>query len=348
MDRTWSELRRYESIELVKREYEAQHGVDLETERARKITSYFVQARSYFQSSGSADDAVSPLLQYYGVLSLSRGVILMLERSHAETELSPSHGLKAKNWEDTLLVNNNDLSKLEISITKRGTFNELQKATGSRSLLPHTNIGVFHSIQCDSLMGNMTVRFGELTGVLPTLQRHNVDWQGHSLCCLYRIDSKDGITKLKIFKESHTAKVSKDSADRILENAEYNFVEETSSQIIYQSRDTEIRVPGLIDSSDMREQLGMWNLFLCAGFAGVHGPSKIALLFLSSYSLGMIVRYYPTLWIGLLRGAIPDSALPTLFELRRLIQKEFPQIALDYLKAYSSELEKKDIRAQHV
>jgi hypothetical protein len=54
-------------------------------------------------------------------------------------------------------------------------------------------------------------------------------------------------------------------------------------------------------------------------------------LFLLSYILGMLVRYCPMQWTGLVRGQFDDAALPTLAVAVELVENAFPQVVLDFL-----------------
>ena len=90
----WREISRFESYDLVRSWYQQTHQ--------RQINAFFIQGREYFKSASSADMSVKPLLLYYGVLSLSRGAILLRNTGKKEESLAPSHGLKEVNWRGTM------------------------------------------------------------------------------------------------------------------------------------------------------------------------------------------------------------------------------------------------------
>ena len=74
----WEILANYESSRLVRKKFKEVHGRELNAEKSREICTSFVQARGYMQATLVADRSVRPLLAYYGVLSLSRALILFL------------------------------------------------------------------------------------------------------------------------------------------------------------------------------------------------------------------------------------------------------------------------------
>lgn len=82
--RIWEELSVYESHDFVGKWYKIRHGRTLNAVRTREIASSFTQGREYFASAKGAATSVRPLLFYYGVLSLSRGLILLLDRTKAD------------------------------------------------------------------------------------------------------------------------------------------------------------------------------------------------------------------------------------------------------------------------
>src|SRR4051794_5975820 len=120
----WAELLNYQSHELVKRDYFHKHGREPNAAHIKEICSPFIQAQQYFYSANSSDRAVYPLLLYYGVISLARGLTLFLSRSLREAALSPSHGLSIHDWQKEFSNDIPDIANLKIRINGNGTFNE--------------------------------------------------------------------------------------------------------------------------------------------------------------------------------------------------------------------------------
>ncbi len=138
----WSSLAHFRTHDLVRRTFEHKHDRELSAQRAWEITSCVVQAEEYFRNAEIAAEAVRPLLLFYGVLSLSRGVILFLNVAAKEENLKPSHGLRAKGW--TGVLSKGTLSVLDLEVeTEEGTFAELVAVTDphQREVLPKRHGG---------------------------------------------------------------------------------------------------------------------------------------------------------------------------------------------------------------
>ena len=120
----WHEISRFESYDLARSWYQQTHQREMNTAKTRQINAFFIQGREYFKSASSADMSVKPLLLYYGVLSLSRGAILLRNAGKKEESLAQSHGLKEVNWRGTMSGGVKNILDLEIQ-AKRGTFLEL-------------------------------------------------------------------------------------------------------------------------------------------------------------------------------------------------------------------------------
>jgi len=129
MSDVWERLSLYESRDLVNRFYNNRHGRQLNTKRAKEITSHFAQGREYFYNAKQAAELVRPLLFYYGILSFSRGLIIFLDSNKWEENLKPQHGLKpVESWGDTLNKGIKELPNLTVQF-QNGTFSELSQAT---------------------------------------------------------------------------------------------------------------------------------------------------------------------------------------------------------------------------
>lgn len=126
----WRVLSTYESSDILIRLYALIHGGSvLSPERASDIAAWFAQGREYFAAAEASGPLVRPLLQYYGVLGLARGTILLLNDG-SNHGLKESHGLKAKDWTNTLRTK---AGRPTISFkVEDGTFLSLAKATKNR------------------------------------------------------------------------------------------------------------------------------------------------------------------------------------------------------------------------
>ena len=80
---SWYELREFETRDITSRSYSARHSKNLTAAKGREIAASFAQAREYFRSALEAHPTVRPLLQYYGVSTLSRGLVLFMSPRNA-------------------------------------------------------------------------------------------------------------------------------------------------------------------------------------------------------------------------------------------------------------------------
>ena len=110
MDKIWHKLYDYESKDLIERYIEKNHNRKASKRQITEISSNFIQGREFFRNSEKANFSVKPLLLYYGVNSISRGLILLLNPHLSESSLKPSHGLDTINWRD--YISNNNIIKV--------------------------------------------------------------------------------------------------------------------------------------------------------------------------------------------------------------------------------------------
>jgi hypothetical protein len=140
----WSELSYFHSFDLVQREFQRWHGRELNTERTLEIVSAFVQGQEYFVNAESAAEAISPVLLYYAILSISRALIIFLS-GKSEATLKSSHGLSATGWEQVLKTPGKSVLDLTVAVCD-GSYSELAEVTKDSILL-----------QCETLDGRATL-----------------------------------------------------------------------------------------------------------------------------------------------------------------------------------------------
>lgn len=75
--------------------------------------------------------------------------------------------------------------------------------------------------------------------------------------------------------------------------------------------------------------------------------SKMATAFVTSYALGMLVRYYPSHWVAMLQSRANDAAMPSLLAALQHVENEFPRFVAEFLEPPAS-LKKADATPQAV
>ncbi len=132
MNDIWHSSIRFESRDIVFQTYQKRHGRTPSAGRVRDITANFIQGREYFLNADRSAITVRPLLQYYGVLALTRGLILTISCQKDAAALKPSHGLEHHDWAGTLKNGVASFGDLAVILGK-GTFWELLEATDNTS-----------------------------------------------------------------------------------------------------------------------------------------------------------------------------------------------------------------------
>jgi hypothetical protein len=327
----WDLLANFESFELITRDYVARHGRTPNTRHAREMAAPFTHARAYFRAAQASDPTVKPLLLYYGVSNLSRGLTLILTRSLREAALTPSHGLGVRAWGGELSRDNPDFAALAVEVTGGGSFVELSRATGFRSLLRANSSAVNLTHTNPQIPVGAQFTLGEIVSRLPALQDHHRRWRGETRCMQPNIEAANGNPNARIsLPKNGRAWVSRPAADALFAGTPFTFDSETAEQLVFIGPNNLEALPGLTDYAN-RAFLNIGDLWLTALYPGGVKLSKVSTLFALSYALGMLVRYYPMQWTALIRGQIGDASLPTLAAAIELVEDDFPRVVLDFL-----------------
>src|SRR5690554_1962007 len=94
----WHQLVPLESNEAVKKWFQKIHKRELSDLRARQINSAAKQAREYFIGAERTNYFVRPLLTFYGINSLTRAFVLLMNKNGGEETLAPGHGITTNHW----------------------------------------------------------------------------------------------------------------------------------------------------------------------------------------------------------------------------------------------------------
>ena len=332
---SWNELSRFESNDLVRVWYEKTHGRRPPADKITQVNAFFKQGREYFNNAAVADLSVKPLLLYYGVLSLSRGTILLLDISKKEESLKRKHGLEVVDWEHTLSGGIDNVLELKIKATD-GTFRELVDVCPNR-----------HSEQCfyaptktrvvvDHDLGPM--RFAceggllSLDDLLSRLKQTTFDYQGiterkakwfpvvvtqYSTNTHFALISPHILPELKelvdgksVFIQPTLESWPNIGIDSI---PQFSLVFQHESEKAHQKK-----FPVFHHAEGQEMMTGILD------FPNKDKLSEFFKLYLISYSLGMLARYFPSKWMALLLNAPGDFAQPLLVKAIQAIESDFP------------------------
>lgn len=339
MDRKlWEPLRRFESRDYVTRYYHVQHGRTLNAQRAHEIGSCFTQGQEYFSSASIASDAVKPLLLYYGMASLCRGVILLKNSRKKEESLIPGHGLIRVDWPATLHDGISSILDLKVQSTN-GTFPEFVEAVGngqSYSWLHQDgraggfkkDFGTPAFLQDDS-----RITLGDLLSRVPDLAAEyeiatggwgNTDF-GWVLALeeslrvhFFPTDKVDVLTAVKSYRFPATAVFSNAPNPRIPQIPSF-CVE------IPAAGEKRKRVAPMAVNQD--SSLG----WLVRPLPNGDNLIEIHMMFIEAFIYGMLSRYFPSKWMSLQRGGKGDIARSLILAAVERVERQFPKLLRDQI-----------------
>ncbi|WP_152531689.1 YaaC family protein [Pseudomonas syringae] len=335
---SWNRLSIYESTDLVRILFKKRHSRELNSGKAREIVSAIAQGREYFEAASGAGILVRPVLQYYGVLALSRGLILLLSPSLRETSLPQSHGLTSTGWGEHLT--NNQPGNLSVEVTK-GTFLSLMEHTANFEMPwvftgPYPNrIIIARSFPFTSLL-SAQFSFEDVLSRTPELR---VNFEKAFLKCAsnYRaflFTKSNCETDIDIFQDTselpdentlRTQLAIPDSSE-LNYSYDHNFTH-TNGHFRYRLEHSEGRnsiemLPQFENNEHTDNSPG--DMAIIAPFENGFYISKIGRYFLLAFFLGTLSRYHPTHWLGIMQGRQQgDFIMPIIREVMNRVQNDY-------------------------
>lgn len=334
-DRDWDELSKFESRDFISSWYERKQNRSLNSAQAKAISACFVQGRNYFEASALSAQTVKPLLLYYGVLSLSRGMILLLTREKNEESLRPSHGLEILRWREILARDNQKILDLPLRATN-GTFEELAKATKNRQSTGWWNAPIMNE-------GRYHIEYG-VPRFLEDRSEINLDdllSRDQRFLTLYEPTTK---RKPKVHlgeviaQDGHGIDLSVYSTIIKPEDFQKRFGPFEGQPASFREMGQRLPIPNMhiqILSNDLNavkkkipahEFHGNDAMYILENFDNGDKFSELLRTFLISYIIGMLVRYFPRQWVALLNNEKGDFAQPLLLAASRRIASDYPKL----------------------
>ncbi|EKF9663271.1 hypothetical protein O1C66_003543 [Vibrio cholerae] len=334
-------LSRFKSFDYVDSWYTKAHTRKINSKKIQQINACFTQGLDYFENAKDASLSVKPLLLYYGVLSICRGIILCNNKNKTEEQLKASHGLEVYNWQQTLSSGIKNVLNLEIKATD-GTFRELV------DVCSHINSISFFIGATNNKAGN-----GHVLGKPKFARDGSVLTLGDLLSrSIYTCRDYEGITGEP--SQSSFARVASTNegmyfAFPLVGVPTFLANKIDGESIVYGSS---LKVaPGLRAAADAKDAIVILSngdnshyskfpsfIYKAGDFATVISDfpngdklTEFTKLCLLSYILGMLVRYYPSKWISLLKNEKGDRAQPLMLEIVSAIESNFAEEALKEL-----------------
>jgi hypothetical protein len=334
----WGLLTLFESS-TVCAEHLANRGIQQDADsRGWLAASHILQGRGYMDAAATAGPAVAPLLQYYGVLCLTRAAILL--RGSDPAPLERSHGLGLR-FAPRSRASDDMIRTASVCVERKGTFGQLVKAAP-----PSTSIAVPVDLSREAPTGQtfeLTRRapnVGAAATVLELLERLvTISWyttlvyesppqvlradllncSGQSLLLVAPIHPRTdleaaqvatllGVREELLQRTSRDAELRKCSAWQIAIDTTLPYAD----QIPYLSRVQE-------------------DTYLVAPLKDGSSVSQMELLYMLSYATGMLCRYHPAEWLALHAHRVDDRALPILRNAFAHVQDAYPELVLRLL-----------------
>jgi hypothetical protein len=288
----WNIISNYEAHDIVRTRYFLKHGWTPNAAHSREITAPFIQARHYYNSAANADRTVKPLLLYYGVVSLSRGLVLFLTRELRDTALAQSHGLSVTDWQSVLKADRPDLGELRVTVNASGTFVDLLTATENRSLLRAGSSGVNHKSAEGPVTPGTVLTLGELLAGLPDVIDQFQCWKKPRCIRFTVVKIEDSPDSLITVARSQGAHVDEQLVMDIVGPNHCDLVSIDEKNVVVRTKSCGYYRGILTDKLD-DYFAGIGHLYLAQRYASGARLAKIAQLFAISYMFGMLVRYHP-------------------------------------------------------
>ncbi len=342
----WARLSLYESTDLVRELFQARHHRELSVQKAREIVSAIAQGREYFSSADEAGLLVRPLLQYYGVLSLSRGSILVLSPNLRETSLPQAHGLSSVGWSSVLGVEGRMPFELEVRVNN-GTFLALLEHTQNADppIDIWSQVGLHRSVfprhHALPAPDGLDLTFRQVIARVSEL-RDTYDRSFGECAETYRAFvsalSADTQTDVDLFAgrhwlptEQHLRATLQIPGDiEIRHRSQHNLFPHAphlTYRILHPANTTFREIVPQVDS------LADGGMSVVSPFAPGVWISRIGRFFLLSYFLGTLARYHPTAWLAMMQSRQKgDFMLPIIREAMAAIQVHFPTLIVKELE----------------
>lgn len=325
------QLLQLENRDVVKNWFKRIHGRELNTTRAREINAAAKQAAEFFRNAENASYSVRPLHTYYAIYSLSRALVLLLKKQGGENTLKEGHGLSTDNWLSILYGgkddnNLKDIGKLRVK-TRKGLFSELVNETDNYTTIHINSEGVNWGISYNIPNEGYIFTLDELISRIPDLQNDikelGVD---ENFCRVNGLNytEKDGFSCDIYGNNENVLEPYKGKGYQTL-------LKIPNVNLTCSSEQINSFVPQFLHKYVQKDFGAIPSLYIIKPFDEDIRFSEISIVFLMSYYLGMLVRYYPTHWISLIQGDNGDRYWPILNRAQNYVLQVFPELCIELI-----------------
>lgn len=325
------QLLQLENRDVVKKWFKKIHNIELNTSRAKEINAAAKQSAEYFRNAENASYSVRPLLTYYGVYTLSRALVLLFKAQGGENTLKEGHGLGTDNWSSILVGGDtsshlSDIGKLRVK-TSKGLFSELLKETNNHIAIHINSAGIDWGINYDVPESSLVFTLDELIARIPDLQSDLKELGlDEKFCSVHDLayTEQTGFSCGIYDNNENVLSAYKRSGFLCTVNGQKVILTATSEQL-------NKYVPQFLHKYVHKDFGTIPSLCIVEPFAESMCFSEISVVFLMSYYLGMLVRYYPTHWISLIQGDNGDKYWPVLNRAQNYVLQVFPELCIELI-----------------
>lgn len=326
-------LDEYLSSELVSNKYKDKHGYKPKPDRVKAITTHVGQGIEFFRSSKDANVTVKPLLQYYGVASLSRAVCMFTSTKLSEDNMTPSHGLGTYNWKQSgSVLNGNGLKGLTLQVSN-GLFTDFCNSTEQKTLLRANSSKANMHATYDTPKIDTCLNFGDLLGLLPELWSNVNKWSRQPKA-IYRLKElvhlEDSTLRIMVYPSISDEQAIDLFKVKPISNVHIaNDNEETSTLIL----------PGDVGMQFCQDYNNSWGIGDVCIVTPIIGGAYLgsgAILYAISYTLSMLARYHLTDWMSIWNGGKGDAARPTLQIFMDMLERSYSQVCVELMNGHDS------------
>ena len=335
---TWYALREFETHDITARSYKERHLRDLPLVKGREIVASFAQAREYFTSAHLADHTVRPLLQYYGVATLSRGLVLFLSPGLRETQLKEGHGLERRAWKDVLQSSPVRFADLGVSLSS-GLFRHLLDTVACKSYFRHRSHEVNISISLPVPGIGTKFTLGDIAARIPDLSDQHAAWLGKRppFIPMGSFSSDDSGRRFEFALPKNILGPTSMSVPGLSEpGVETMFPkDECPNRSVDGTGDSVIvsyDQPFLPFLAQQSEHSGVGHIVIYSPLESKQYFNPLTACFTLSFILGMLCRYFPTTWVTMANSEKGDAIYPFIIRASDWIQETFPALVVDILR----------------
>lgn len=342
---SWARLSLYESTDLVKALFNKRHSRALNTGKAQEIVSALAQGREYFTAAADAGLLVRPVLQYYGVLALSRGLILLLSPNLRETSLPQAHGLSSNGWGEKLSIK--QPGELSVAVNN-GTFLSLMEHTGNFETPwvytgPYPSKLILARSYPTASLAEIRITFEEVLSRTPELREifEKTFQKSASNYRSFMFSIGNAHTDIDIFPGTYGLPEEAILRKQLAIPTSLEITHTYSHNFVHTDGHSRYRLPHPTDSSWLEllpqfENISEAHSALIAPFRDDIHISKIGRYFLLAFFLGTLSRYHPAHWLGMMQGQQNgDFIMPAIREVMNIIQANYCALIIRELEGLS-------------